>query len=99
MYNDKGYVGIAFFAQLSNPLSIAMKKYLPLSTCVRKITISRVDMFTYMCGLYCPRNLQHVSILKGYKSKQTFPEQCVFTCLIVYDPQIHERQYCIILYV
>jgi hypothetical protein len=69
MHND-GYVGITFVAQLNNPLARATKKYLSLTTCIRKGATSRVDMFTYMRGLCGQRHLQYVSILKGCKSKQ-----------------------------
>jgi hypothetical protein len=62
MYDDNGYV-ITLFALLSNPRAIATKKYLPY-LCTED-SYWRVDVFTYMRGLYVPRNLQHVSILKG----------------------------------
>jgi hypothetical protein len=35
MYNDNSYVEITFFAQLSNPVAIAAKKYLPLTDHLR----------------------------------------------------------------
>jgi hypothetical protein len=69
MYSDCGYIAVTFVAQLSNPLAVAAKKYLPLTACVRKKDTARVDMFTYTHGVYGLRNLQLASILKGCKSK------------------------------
>jgi hypothetical protein len=40
-------------------------------------------MFTYVHGLYGPRNLQHVSILKDEIKIETFPDQCVILYLFV----------------
>jgi hypothetical protein len=54
----------------------------PPQLSLRKYTILTFDyLFTYMRGLYGPRNLQHVSILKGCEPKKTFPNYCAFKCL------------------
>jgi hypothetical protein len=82
---------------LSNSLAVATKNTCCWIRVYERQFILRVDMFTYVSGLCCPRNSQRVSVLKDCKSKLRRFRASV-CCILLLDGhttsfRIYERLY------